>query len=64
MVYNAETTLLLISTAIFYAESYLTTDTILYNNRLFSWRDIKTPYQERDIYTPYKKSFILICCHF
>jgi len=36
MIYNAETTLLLISTVLFYAESYLTTDTILYNKRLFS----------------------------
>jgi len=36
MIYNAETTLLLISTALFYVESYLTTDTILYNKGLFS----------------------------
>jgi len=36
MVYNAETTLLLISTALFYVESYLNNDTILYNKRLFS----------------------------
>jgi len=36
MIYNAETTLLLISTAFFYAKSYLTADTILYTKRLFS----------------------------
>ncbi|SNR72783.1 hypothetical protein SAMN06265364_10738 [Prevotella jejuni] len=36
MVYNAETTLLLISATLFYAESYLTTDTTLNNKRLFS----------------------------